>query len=138
LLFLAATVIAIFPHLPRGAIVPAYMVYGFFFMATFPVIEAALMESVPDAVRGRVFGFFITIGGLLGNLSHWLVGKWVHRLGPAADSPSAFYGAYAVLACMVLLATLGIACLKAIRKREGISPHEAPATAVQPSPAQGA
>jgi len=138
LLFMAATVIAIFPHLPRGAVIPAYMVYGFFFMATFPVIEAALMESVPDAVRGRVFGFFITIGGLLGNLSHWLVGKWVQRLGPAAESPSAFYGAYAMLSCMVLLAILGIPCLKAIRRREGMSPEQPPAVAAQPSPAQGA
>jgi len=26
------------------------MVYGFFFMASYPVVEAALMESVPDAI----------------------------------------------------------------------------------------
>lgn len=121
LLLLAAVIIAIFPHLPRGGIIPAFLLYGFFFMATYPVIEAALMESVPDAVRGRVFGFFITIGGLFGNLSHWLVGKWVQRLGGAADSAAAFYSAYAVLACVVLLSMLGLPCLKAIRKREGLS-----------------
>jgi MFS family permease len=138
LLFLAATVIAVFPHLPRPVLVPTFIVYGFFFMATFPVVEAALMESVPDEVRGRVFGFFITIGGLIGNLSHWLVGKWVHGLGPAANSTSAFFRAYGVLACMVLLATLGLACLKAIRRREGLASHDVPAAAAQPSPAQGA
>jgi MFS family permease len=121
LLILAALIVAIFPHLPRSGIIPAFLLYGFFFMATFPVIEAALMESVPDAVRGRVFGFFITIGGLFGNLSHWLVGKWVHRLGSSADSPTGFYSAYGFLACLVLLSMLGLSCLKSIRKREGIS-----------------
>ena len=137
LLFMAATIIMIFPHLPRTVLIPTFIVYGFFFMATFPVVEAALMESVPDEVRGRVFGFFITIGGLIGNLSHWLVGKWVHRLGPAADSASSFHRAYAVLACMVLLAMLGLACLKAIRRREGLAPHAASTVASHPSPARG-
>lgn len=138
LLFLAATVIIIFPHLPRAVFIPTFVVYGFFFMATFPVVEAALMESVPDEVRGRVFGSFITIGGLIGNLSHWLVGRWVHRLGPSAESASAFHGAYVVLACMVLVAMLGLACLKAIRRREGLAPHVAPVVASQASPAQDA
>jgi MFS family permease len=136
LLLCAAVVVGIFPHLPRAGVIPAYLLYGFFFMATFPVVEAALMESVPDAVRGRVFGFFITIGGLVGNLSHWLVGKWVQRLGLAAESPRAFYGAYALLACLILGGSLGLVCLRAIRKRErhqfssGVTD-----VAAQPSPA---
>jgi MFS family permease len=136
LLFMAATIITIFPHLPRAVLIPTFAVYGFFFMATFPVVEAALMESVPDEVRGRVFGFFITIGGLIGNLSHWLVGRWVHRLGPAADSASSFHRAYAVLACMVLFAMVGLACLKAIRRREGLASHTASGVDAQPSSAQ--
>jgi MFS family permease len=121
LLLCAAVVVGVFPHLPRAGVIPAYLLYGFFFMATFPVVEAALMESVPDAIRGRVFGLFITIGGLVGNLSHWIVGKWVQRLGAAADSPSAFYGAYGLLACLILMASLGLVCLRAIRKRERLS-----------------
>jgi MFS family permease len=121
LLGCAAVVVGIFPHLPRPGVIPAYLLYGFFFMATFPVVEAALMESVPDAVRGRVFGLFITIGGLVGNLSHWIVGKWVQQLGGAAGSTSAFYSAYGLLACFILLASLGLLCLRAIRKREGLS-----------------
>jgi MFS family permease len=120
LLALAALVVVAFPLLPRGGVIPAYMLYGFFFMATFPVVEAALMESVPDAVRGRVFGFFITIGGLVGNLSHWLMGKWVHQLGSAAESARSFYSIYLLLGALVLAAALGLPCLKAIRRREGL------------------
>lgn len=117
-LIIAALMVAVFPHLPRSAVVPAYMIYGFFFMASYPMIEAALMESVPDAVRGRVFGFFITIGGLVGNISHWVAGRWVQQLGPAATSPQGFYNIYLALACFILLSLLGLPCLHAIRKRE--------------------
>jgi MFS family permease len=120
-LVLAAAMVALFPHVPRAALIPAFIVYGFFFMASFPIVEAALMESVPDSVRGRVFGFFITIGGLCGNLSHWVVGKWVQQLGPAAQSVQAYYRFYAFLGCLVLLSTAGLAFLSAIRRRETLA-----------------
>ena len=94
--------------------------YGFFFMASYPVTEAALMESVPDAVRGRVFGLFITFGGLIGNLSHWLIGAYVKNLGVRANEPTAYYAAYAVLAGAILVSLLGLPCMRAIRKREGL------------------
>jgi MFS family permease len=119
-LILAGSVVAIFPHLPRGWLIPAFMVYGFFFMSSYPMIEAALMQAVPDAVRGRVFGLFITVGGLVGNISHWLMGRWVNKLGDAANSPSGFYPLYATLAACVLLSLIGLPCLHAIRRRENI------------------
>jgi MFS family permease len=130
ILTIAAATVAIFPHLPAAALVPAFMIYGFFFMASYPVIEAALMESVPDAVRGRVFGFFITIGGLVGSLSHWLVGRWVHQLGPAAGSPHSFYKIYAFLGLLILLSLFGLPCLHSIRKREHLDPNSTQPTKV--------
>ncbi len=129
-LVIAAIVMAIFPHVPRNWIIPALLVYGFFFLAGYPMIEAALMESVPDAVRGRVFGFFITVGGLLGNLSHWLVGKWVKGLGAQAVEPTAYFPIYGLLALFVVLSLAGLPCLHAIRKREEqIHPDAGAATA---------
>jgi len=130
-LMISAGLIALFPHVPRSAIIPAFLVYGFFFMASYPIIEAGLMEAVPDSVRGRVFGFFITIGGLCGNLSHWLVGKWVQQLGSSATSVSAYYGLYTFLGCLVLLSTIGLVGLNAIRRREGLSPAEETASAAR-------
>lgn len=124
-LVIAAALIAIFPRVPAGWAIPTFALYGFFFMASYPMIEAALMESVPDSVRGRVFGFFITVGGLLGNLSHWMVGVAVKRLGDAAHEPSGYFGIYAMLAGMVLVSLLGLPCLHAIRKREHVEPHAA-------------
>ena len=115
-----AVLILLFPHVPRQLLVAMLFIYGFFFMANYPIVEAALMESVPDAVRGRVFGIFITVGGLLGNLAHWIMGRWVEGLGPAANTVSTYYPMYALLAGIAVLSLLGLPCLQRIRRREGL------------------
>ena len=103
-------------------------------MSSYPMVEAALMESVPDSVRGRVFGFFITIGGLVGNLSHWIIGRLVDGLGAKGSSPEAYFTLYALLALLVVLSLGGLPCLHAIRKREQL---ELPADPSRAGPAIG-
>ena len=120
MLVMAAAMVALFPRLPESGLIPALAIYGFFFLASYPIVEAALMESVPDAVRGRVFGFFITVTGLVGNLSHWMVGNWVRGLGENANSHHHYYPIYGLLSLFVLLALTGLPCLHAIRKREAM------------------
>jgi len=117
-LVIAAVVVLAFPHMPAGWVIPLFLTYGFFFMSSYPMVEAALMQSVPDAVRGRVFGLFITVGGLIGNLSHWMVGEAVRRMGPAAHEPASYFTLYGVLGGLILVSLLGLPCLQAIRKRE--------------------
>lgn len=114
----ATVVVAAFPHLPRGGLTAALAVYGFFFMGCYPMVEAALMESVPDAVRGRVFGLFITVGGILGNIAHWFAGRWVEHLGADAAVPARYHGFYLLLAALLLASLPGLLCLREIRKRE--------------------
>jgi len=121
-ILMAAAMIALFPHVPTRWIVPVYFLYGFFFMASYPMTEAAIMESVPDSVRGRVFGLFVMGGGILGNLSHWAVGAKVRELGVAARTASSYYPVYAGLAVALLASLTGLLCLKPIRKREGVQP----------------
>ncbi|HSU56180.1 MAG TPA: MFS transporter [Candidatus Dormibacteraeota bacterium] len=118
LLLLSACMVMVFPRVSVGGMGPVLVVFGFLFMATYPITEAALMEAVPDAVRGRVFGLFITIGGFLGNLAHWVVGDWVRRLGAGAALPGRYLPLYTTLSGMLLVSLLGLVCLKAIKKRE--------------------
>ena len=117
-LVVASVMIFVFPRVPAEDTSFVFIVYGFFFMANYPMVEAGLMESVHDSVRGRVFGFFITIGGLVGNVSHWFVGDWVRRLGSGAAVAANYFGLYNLLAGFVLLALGGLACLHGIRRRE--------------------
>jgi MFS family permease len=124
-LVVAAVMVAFFPHLPSQWTMPVLVVYGFFFMASYPMTEAALMESVPDAVRGRAFGIFVMGGGVIGNLSHWGVGAKVMHLGEAAHSANAYFPTYAVVAFLMLASLTGLWCLHAIQRREGPVAHEA-------------
>src|SRR5439155_24138769 len=117
-LLIAVALVWVFPRVPAQWVIPTFALYGFFFMASYPMVEAALMESVPDAVRGRAFGFFITVAGLIGNLSHWLAGYWVKGLGTAAHSAAAYYPLYGRLALLLVLSLLGLPCLHAIRRKE--------------------
>jgi MFS family permease len=115
----AAVMVVVFPRVPSHWMIPVLVVYGFFFMASYPMTEAALMESVPDAVRGRVFGLFVMGGGVFGNLSHWAVGVKVKQLGAAAHSVNAYLPSYTVVALLILLSLTGLLCLRAIQRREG-------------------
>jgi len=124
-LIVAAVMVVLFPHVPAQWTIPTYLVYGFFFMASYPMVEAMLMESVPDEMRGRVFGLFITVGGMIGNSSHWAVGAWVKHLGDKASSPVGYFGGYEVLAGLLIISLIGLPCLHAIRKREHLN-HAAP------------
>jgi len=126
----AAMVVIAFPRLPRGGLIPALMVYGFFFMASYPIVEAALMQAVPDSVRGRVFGLFITVGGCVGNISHWIVGAWVHDLGEAAKVPAGYHGIYAGLACLIIGSLVALPGLRVLHRRE----QSAIAAATSPVP----
>jgi len=114
----AGIIVAAFPHFPIAFAGLVFAVYGFFFMASYPMVEGALMGSVPHHVRGRGFGVFITIGGILGNLAHWAMGTFVKRLGAEAARPESYYGLYLGLGALIALSLLGLPCLKALRRRE--------------------
>ncbi len=101
-----------FPWLPRWGLLPGLMTYGFFFMACYPMIEAALMDSVPSASRGRLFGLFILISGMLGNFSHWGIGKWVAEMGPLAAEPASYRVGFGALAILIWLSMIGLLCLQ--------------------------
>ena len=117
-LLIAASLMALFPHAPVQWLLPIFVVYGFFQMASYPIVEAALMEAVPNAVRGRVMGFWITVGGVVGNLAHWIMGQQVQSFAAQASHPQTYFGLYGVLGLLMLLSLLGFPCLHAIRKRE--------------------
>jgi MFS family permease len=118
LIVISACFVFVFPFIPNRWIIPMLLTYGFFFLASYPIVEAALMESVPDAVRGRVFGLFITMGGLLGNLSHWIDGRWVESFGARIHDEEPYRKLYAWLALFLLGSLAGLPCLRAIRRRE--------------------
>ncbi len=130
----AAAFIVAFPHVPGASVSSfflVFMAYGFFFMASYPIVEAGVMQAVHDSVRGRAFGLWITIGGLIGNLSHWLVGQWVESLGSRAGEPASYIATYRSLAGLLIVSLVGLWFLERVRERER-GPDAAPPARRQP------
>lgn len=123
--------IIVFPHLPARWTIPSLLAFGFFFLASYPITEAALMQSVPDAVRGRVFGFYVMITGFVGGLAAWVVGLQVKHMGEAAHDRHNYFVIYGALGGLGLLALAGLPCLHAIRRREHL---DEAVSAVPPPP----
>ena len=100
----------------------ALSLYGFFTLANYPVIEAALMESVPDVLRGRTFGVFITVGGTISSFAHWAMGKVADSLQQhAAETNTALLASdfapwYALLAALIAVSVVGIHGIRWLRK----------------------
>ncbi|MCC7519756.1 MAG: MFS transporter [Verrucomicrobiae bacterium] len=115
LIGLAAVAIAFVPWVSRAWLVPLLLFHMFFFMANFPVVEAALMEAVPAKTRGRVFGLFFTICGTIGNSAHWVSGGLVQRLPD--QTSQAYTPLFFGWAVLMLLSISGLTVLNAIRHR---------------------
>ena len=123
-LFTAACIASLMPWLPNAFLIPCLLAYGFFFMASFPMLEAAIMGLVPDAVRGRVVGIFVMIGGTISSFSHWSVGTWLRSANPA--DPSRYFQAFTFLAVFIMIAVSVLPCLRLLgRTTRNAASHEA-------------
>ncbi len=119
---IAAGMVAFMPWAPRAWGIVVLVVYGFFFLASYPIIEATLMESVPVKVRGRVFGLFVAVSGTIASLSHWVVGDRVHAL--TTHAASAFAPIFGMLALLILTSMGGLPILNVVRKYARTHPVE--------------
>lgn len=113
-LVIAGAMVALAPWVSLSWIVLVLMLYGFFFLASHPIAEAALMESVPERVRGRVFGLFVAIAGGISSLSHWAMGHWVNTL--PNQQVSSYVPLFNTLTLSMTVALAGLPCLRWIRK----------------------
>ncbi len=129
-LSMSALLIAAFPHVATAWVIPLLLAYGFFILANYPMVEAALLTAVPAAIRGRVFGVFLTIIGLIGNLGHWWAGARVKALGATASDAVSYHGTYAGLAVLMVVSLGALPCLRALGRRERREATEAGARAL--------
>jgi MFS family permease len=120
-----SVLIILFPHVPGHWTIPWLLAYGFFLIPSFPIVEAALMQSIPDAVRGRVFGIYVTITGFVGGLAAWVIGLLVKHMGEAVGDGRNYFALYAAVGGLGLLSLAGIPCLHAIRRREHLDEKDA-------------
>ena len=119
--FLSATlvagglVIATVPYWSVNLVLPVLCLFQCFQLGSYAVSDAAILERVPAAVRGRVVGLFLTLAGTIASTAPFVMGAWIDRLGQRANEPAAYWplfvttGALMVVsaACAPLIARLG-------------------------------
>ena len=74
-------------------------------LGSYAISDAAILERVDPAVRGRVVGLFLTIAGTFASTAPWVMGLWTDALGDAASRPRAYFGPFALVGGMMLLAS---------------------------------
>lgn len=107
-LFIAGAVLASVPYWPVGKVLPVLCVFQAFHLGSYSVSESAILERISPAVRGRVIGMFLTIGGTLGATAPWVMGAWTDQMGPRAFHQASYVPIFSVLAVMMAAASISI------------------------------
>ncbi len=90
-------------------------------MGSYAISDSAILERVPAALRGRVYGLFLCIAGTIANTAPWVMGWWTDRFGSTGALQRTYLAPFITLGVMVALASLSIpliARLGAARKPE--------------------
>jgi MFS family permease len=75
-------------------------------LGSYGISDAAMLERVSPAVRGRVVGVFLSIAGTWAALSPWCMGFWTDQLGARANTQLGYVGPFGALAAMMCFAAL--------------------------------
>jgi len=100
-------------------------------MGSYAISDAAILERVPAALRGRVYGLFLCIAGTMANTAPWLMGWWTDRFGAAAAAQKTYLPPFATLGVMVALASLAVPLIARLGAAQG--PAIDPLSEVAPS-----
>ena len=91
-------------------------------LGSYAISDAATLERVTPAVRGRVVGVFLTFAGTLAALSPWCMGFWTDRLGPAASRQAGYVWPFATLGLMMVVAAFAPLVIRKFGEPSGVKP----------------
>jgi MFS family permease len=77
-------------------------------LSSYSISDAAMLERVAPAVRGRFVGLFLTIAGTFASTGPWIMGWWTDSFGPRGAQPLAYLGPFGLLGAMLVAATFSI------------------------------
>jgi len=115
IVLLAGAVIAAFvPHTPAKFVLPILCLFQAMHLGSYAVSDAALLERVPAALRGRVVGLFLTIAGSVAATGPWVMGAWTDALGPRAFIQAAYAAPFATLGALLAISSLSTLVLRTL------------------------
>ena len=103
-LVLGGALLSTVPLVPAGWTLPVLALFQTCSLSSFALGDAAMLERVDGAVRGRVVGLFLTIAGSLGALAPWTMAWWTDGMGGSAASQRSYVLPFTVLGILMALA----------------------------------
>jgi MFS family permease len=136
-LIAGAMIIATIPFVSPRYVLPVLCLFQACHLGSYAVAEAAMLERVSPAVRGRVIGIFITIAGTLASLAPWLMGAWTDAMKARAFDPHAYALPFGVLALLFVYATTSIFFIRRLGETPavGAAAQRAPEALAEINPA---
>jgi MFS family permease len=104
-LIIGGSILLTVPMLPAKWVLPVMCVFQAFQMGSYAVSDAAILERVSPAIRGRVVGLFLTLAGTFASLAPWAVGYWTDLLRDRASEPHEYLPIFATLSGMMWVAS---------------------------------
>jgi MFS family permease len=101
---LGGALLALVPWVSKAWTLPVLALFQTCSMSSFALGDAAMLERVDGAVRGRVVGLFLTVAGTLGGLAPWVSGWWTDAMGAAALRQGAYALPFAILGGVMAIA----------------------------------
>lgn len=108
ILIASGAIIAVVPFVPLQYVLAVLCLFQACHLGSYAVSEAAMLERVDPAVRGRVIGIFLTIAGTIASSSPWLMGAWVDAMGQRAFEPRAYALPFGTLGGLLVLSALSV------------------------------
>lgn len=99
----AGVAVAVVPLFPVSWVLGVMCVFQTFQLGSYAMSDAAMLERVPAAIRGRVVGLFLTLAGTFASLSPWLMGYWIDALGERSHEQSAYVPIFATLGALMVV-----------------------------------
>jgi MFS family permease len=97
-------VFALTPAVPVRWAIVVLSLFQMCQLGSYAISDAAMLERVDPAVRGRVVGLFLTLAGTFAALSPWVIGSWVDLLGERSHHAGGFVAVFATLGAMMIIA----------------------------------
>lgn len=128
--------IATLPFWPVSMVLIVLSVFMAFQLGSYAVSDAAMLERVPAAVRGRAVGIFLMVAGTFSATAPFVMGWWTDHLGARGHEPLAYLPLYGTLAMMMLIGAFSSPLIARLGPPRG--PAVDPLTEISPATAEPA
>jgi MFS family permease len=108
LLITSGLSLMVIPKISLAYTLGALALFEALHLACYAVGDAAVLERLPDELRGRMTGMFFALAGTVASLGPWIVGYFTDRLGARGTDPNAYLPLFIANGLLLVIATSAV------------------------------